>query len=69
MGDARLVNGYTVEQAPNGAWWVRRPDRPHQAWRFAAKREAVRFAQQLRPCPAASGDAQRRRGSSGDATG
>ena len=51
MNDARLVNGYAVEQTPNGAWWVRRPDRPRQAWRFATKLEALQFAQQLRPCP------------------
>jgi hypothetical protein len=55
MGHRRLVNGYEVEEAPNGAWWVRRPDRPHQAWRFATRLEALRFAQRLRPPPADRG--------------
>ena len=44
------VNGYVVKKAPNGAWWVRQGD-GRQAWRFAARPEALRFAQKL--CPAA----------------
>jgi hypothetical protein len=44
-----VVNGYEVMEAPNGAWWVRRPDRPRQAWRFATRHEALRFAQGLHP--------------------
>jgi hypothetical protein len=47
----RLIHGYEVEQAPNGAWWVRRPDRPHLAWRFATLEEAARFAVRF-PAPA-----------------
>jgi hypothetical protein len=53
--DGRLINGYAVEAAPNGAWWVRCPERPHQAWRFASRLEAVRFAQRLRAPQAATG--------------
>jgi hypothetical protein len=49
MGGVRLVNGYAVECAPNGAWWVRRPDRPQHAWRFATRLEAIRFVLRLRP--------------------
>ena len=51
MGRATRVNGYEVEEAPNGAWWVRLPGGA-QAWRFATKLAAVRFAQRL---PAGSG--------------
>jgi hypothetical protein len=53
VGDTRLVNGYTVEAAPTGAWWVRRPDHPQQAWRFATRPEALRFALKRHPPPAA----------------
>jgi hypothetical protein len=44
-----LINSYEVEEAPNGAWWVRRPDRPQHAWRFATLAEALRFARALHP--------------------
>jgi hypothetical protein len=43
-----IVNGYEVEQAPNGAWWVRRSG-TRQSWRFSTKLEALRFVGQLRP--------------------
>jgi hypothetical protein len=46
-----LVNGYEIEKAPNGAWWVRQaPGR--LAWRFADRAAALRFARQRR-APAA----------------
>jgi hypothetical protein len=51
VGHATRVNGYEVEEAPNGAWWVRQPGGA-QAWRFATKLAAVRFAQRRRPAPA-----------------
>ena len=43
-----LVNGYAVEKAPNGAWWVR-PGHGREAWRFADRAAALRFAFKLRP--------------------
>jgi hypothetical protein len=46
--DAMLINGYEVEEAPNGAWWVR-PAHGRRAWRFADRAAALRFAQRLRP--------------------
>ena len=52
VGDAGRVNGYVVEAAANGAWWVRRPDRPRQGWRFATRGQALRFAQRIPPPPA-----------------
>jgi hypothetical protein len=57
----RRVNGYEVEEAPNGAWWVRHPGRAGHAWRFATKAAAVRFAHQRHPAvaPAAAGEAER----------
>jgi hypothetical protein len=51
VGRTTRVNGYEVEEAPNGAWWVRQPG-GHHAWRFATKLDAVRFAQRRRPPPA-----------------
>jgi hypothetical protein len=45
-----LVNGYEVEKAPNGAWWVRLAPQ-HLAWRFADRSAALRFARKLRPPP------------------
>jgi hypothetical protein len=49
-----LINGYAVEKAANGAWWVRPPHSCH-AWRFVDRAAALRFARQLRP-PAAGPD-------------
>jgi hypothetical protein len=49
MADQMLVNGYAVEEAPNGAWWVRHPGRLQQAWRFATRGEALRFARRRHP--------------------
>jgi hypothetical protein len=43
-----LVNGYEIEKAPNGAWWVRQAQ-GRQAWRFADRAAALRFARQRRP--------------------
>jgi hypothetical protein len=42
------VNGYAVEKAANGAWWVRQVH-GRLAWRFADRSAALRFAQQLHP--------------------
>ena len=63
MSGARLVNGYVVEGVPGGPWWVRRPDRLKQGWRFATKAAALRFARRLAPpAPRAAPHLSRRGG-------
>ena len=46
------VNGYEVEEAPNGAWWVR-PPHGRRAWRFATHTAARAFGERRRPAAAA----------------
>ena len=46
------VNGYEIEKALNGTYWVRAPHGRH-AWRFSGRTEALRFAQGLRRATAA----------------
>ena len=38
-----VVNGYEVEEAPNGACGVHHPARAQQGWRFATRHDAVVF--------------------------
>jgi hypothetical protein len=54
--NAMQINGYAVEQAANGTWWVR-PAQGRHAWRFADRSAALRFVRQLRP-PAAAPDSR-----------
>ena len=44
VGRATRVNGYEVEAAPNGAWWVRQPGGPGVAVRHQTGRWAKRTA-------------------------